>query len=333
MRITKEQLKQIIKEELDSVLSEQEPTIDEKWNSYRATRTREWEDAIVKPLFGDNEPSKRVYRYPESEDLRQGTEKISEMLFNQIAKKEFPKKHAAIWKPGSNTKAPYDEVKDFVSRLAEAFFLQTQVNPQDGSQLELNQASPSIRAKVRDDLDRAKQRSIGMIISPEDAQQRAQSRQSTEEEIEQAYKDFMKVFKFWNGEDETISKIGGNTPQPITAIIGGAFDVEDKDARQIAFTILKTLIAKTKPTFMDGSRYSGERFGPSDVMKMLADFVTGEGDNLQWQEGEFEKYVLGVLNNIADRKPELEKRRKQQQEPEAERPSLRQRFSRFFGKE
>jgi hypothetical protein len=65
-------------------------------------------------------------------------------------------------------------------------------------------------------------------------------------------------------------------------------------------------------------------------MKMLADFVTGEGDALQWREGEFEKYVLGVLNNIADRKPELEKRRKQQQEPE--RQTLRQRFSRFLGR-
>lgn len=330
MTWTKEELVSIIEEELDNVLSEQEPTIDEKWETYRIRRTRAWEDAIVKGLFRDNEPSKRVYGFPESQAFRQGTEKISEMLFNEFARKDFAKKHAAIWKPGSNDVGPYDEVRDFVSRLAEAFFLQTQVNPQDGAQLELDQASPSIRAKVRDDLDRAKQRSIGMIISPEDAQQRAQSRQATEEEIEQAYKDFMKVFKFWNGEDETISKIGGNAPQPITAIIGGAFDVEDKDARQIAFTILKTLIAKTKPTFMDGSRYSGERFGPSDVMKMLADFVTGEGDALQWQEGEFEKYVLGVLNNIADRKPELEKRRKQQQEPE--RQTLRQRFSRFLGR-
>ena len=333
MNITKENLVSIIKEELDNVLSEQEPTIDEKWETYRATRTREWENAIVKSLFGDNEPSKRVYGYPESQDFRQGTKKISGMFFNKFARERFAKEHADIWKPGSNDVGSYDEVRKFVVDLGNAFFTQAQVNTQDGAQLTLDQASPSVRASVLQSRDNALKRSIEMIDPPSSGTQST----SDSGDREKAENDYMRVFKFWNGEDETISKIGGNAPQPITAIIKGAFDVEDEDAKQIGFTILNTLVAKTKPTFKDGSRYSGERFGQSDFMRMLADFVTGDvtigkAEELEWKEGEFEKYVLGVLNNIADRNPELQKRRKQQQEPEAERPSLRQRFSRFLGR-
>lgn len=349
MNITKESLVSIIKEELGNVLSERLAraddelfTIDEKWDFWRGERNREWENAIVKSLFGDNEPSKRVYGFPENKSFRHGTKKISGMFFSELTKREFAKEHANIWKPGSNDVGSYDEVIPFVRRLANAFFLQDQVNLQDGARLKLDQASPSMRAKVEQDLERAKQRSIGMIISLEDAQQQAAQQQADQRasdsgDRDKAIKDFMKVFKFWNGEDESISKIGGNAPQPITAIIQGAFNVEDKVARQIGFTILNTLVAKAKPTFKNGSSYTGERFGQSDFMKMLADFVTGDvtigtAENLEWKEGEFEKYVLGVLNNIADRKPELEKRRKQQQEPEVERPSLRQRFSRFLGR-
>ena len=337
MNITKENLISIIKEELDNVLSEQEPTIDEKWDFWRGKRNLAWEDAIVKQLFGDNEPSKRVYGYPESQDFRQGTKKISGMYFSKDSRDKFARQHAIIWKPGSNDVGEYREVVDFVEELANTFFTQDQVNTHDGSRLKFDQASPSMRKKIEDDRERAIQRSIGMIISPKDAQQQAAQSTSDSGDRKKAENDYMRVFKFWNGEDGTLSKIGGNAPQPITAIIKGAFDVEDEVARQIGFTILNTLIEKIKPTFKDGTRYSGERFRQSDFMRMLADFVTGDvtigkAEELEWKEGEFEKYVLGVLNNIADRNPELQKRRKQQQEPEAERPTLRQRFSRFLGR-
>ena len=78
MNITKEEIVSIIKEELDNVLSEQQPTIDEKWDVYLTRRNNVWRAAFIDRING-----RLPYVRNFAKMLKSGAVKVIQSLYSR----------------------------------------------------------------------------------------------------------------------------------------------------------------------------------------------------------------------------------------------------------
>lgn len=151
MNITKEEIVSIIKEELDNVLSEQQPTIDEKWDVYLTRRNNVWRAAFIDRINGREMYSRRVAKM-----LKSGAVKVIESLYSRARKETYTDELQKMFERDSIP--AYGDLAAFINELAETLYME----PLEGV-LSLDKASPSKREDVHKAMARALEQSIQMI--------------------------------------------------------------------------------------------------------------------------------------------------------------------------
>jgi hypothetical protein len=153
MTWTKEELVSIIKEELDNVLSEQEPTIDEKWDAYLTRRNNVWSRAFI-------DINGRLPYVPNvAKMLKSGAVDVIESLHSRARKRTYIGELQKMFERDSIPK--YGELAAFINELAETFYME----PLEGV-LSIDRASPGKREDVHKAMARALEQSIQMIDPP-----------------------------------------------------------------------------------------------------------------------------------------------------------------------
>ena len=84
MKLTVEKLVQMIKESTDSIMTEQEPTIDEKWDAYLTRRNNVWRAAFIDRING-----RLPYVLNVAKMLKSGAVDVIESLYSPASRERY----------------------------------------------------------------------------------------------------------------------------------------------------------------------------------------------------------------------------------------------------
>jgi hypothetical protein len=168
MKLTVEKLVQMIKESTDSIMTEQEPTIDEKWDTYLTRRNNVWRAAFIDRING-----RLPYVLNVAKILKSGAVDVIESLYSPASRRTYTDELQELFKGDSIPK--YRDLAAFINKLAETLYME----PLEGV-LSLDKASPGKKNDVHKAMGRALEQSIQMIDPPPTASAEPESEFSPE---------------------------------------------------------------------------------------------------------------------------------------------------------